>query len=675
MHLYTVEYAPSIQIGAMDRLNIVLYMLGGELGDGKMINKIERIKELTSLLNKAADAYYNTGTTIMEDRKYDSLLEELRSLEQETGFVMMASPTHKVGYEVKSELRKVTHNHPMLSLAKTKNWNEFIEYFGSKDVIGMEKMDGLTCSLRYINGELVSAETRGNGEVGEDILHNIKTVKTVPQKIPYKDELIIDGEIICTYQDFEPFSTEYKNPRNFASGSIRLLDSNECAKRPLTFVVWNIVKGFDDENSFLRKLVLADGLGFTVVPWTSSFDWDAKEFLVNKAKKLGYPIDGLVGRFGDIKYGESLGATSHHSNAAYAFKFGDETYETVLRDVEWNTTRTGIIAPVAVFDEVDLDGALTTRATLHNLSIIEQLELGIGDTITVYRSNMVIPKVYDNLIRSNTLTIPNTCPCCGEPTEIKYTDNSKVLMCTNLNCAAKKLAQFTHFVSRKAMSIDGLSEKTLELLISHGFLHNYKDIYRLKEHKNEITQLPGMGVKSVDKLLDSIEKSRTVTLDRFITALGIPNIGSSAAKAISKQFNGDHYDFVQALANGYDFSQIDDFGEITNKSIHDWWNSKDPMVELLPVEMNFVVENDVSSSSSLNGKSFCITGSLTHYANRDVLVKAIEDNGGKYVSGVSKKTDYLINNDTTSTSGKNKKAIELNIPIISEDDFLKMLSE
>lgn len=635
MHLYTVEYAPSIQIGAMDRLNIVLYMLGGELGDGKMINKIERIKELTSLLNKAADAYYNTGTTIMEDRKYDSLLEELRSLEQETGFVMMASPTHKVGYEVKSELRKVTHNHPMLSLAKTKNWNEFIEYFGSKDVIGMEKMDGLTCSLRYINGELVSAETRGNGEVGEDILHNIKTVKTVPQKIPYKDELIIDGEIICTYQDFEPFSTEYKNPRNFASGSIRLLDSNECAKRPLTFVVWNIVKGFDDENSFLRKLVLADGLGFTVVPWTSSFDWDAKEFLVNKAKKLGYPIDGLVGRFGDIKYGESLGATSHHSNAAYAFKFGDETYETVLRDVEWNTTRTGIIAPVAVFDEVDLDGALTTRATLHNLSIIEQLELGIGDTITVYRSNMVIPKVYDNLIRSNTLTIPNTCPCCGEPTEIKYTDNSKVLMCTNLNCAAKKLAQFTHFVSRKAMSIDGLSEKTLELLISHGFLHNYKDIYRLKEHKNEITQLPGMGVKSVDKLLDSIEKSRTVTLDRFITALGIPNIGSSAAKAISKQFNGDYYDFVQALANGYDFSQIDDFGEITNKSIHDWWNSKDPMVELLPVEMNFVVENDVSSSSSLNGKSFCITGSLTHYANRDVLVKAIEDNGGKYVSGVS----------------------------------------
>ena len=637
------------------------------------MSKIEKIKELTDLLNKASDAYYNTGNTIMEDREFDTLVEELRNLEQETGFVMATSPTHKVGYEVKSELQKVTHNHPMLSLAKTKNWNEFIQYFGNKDVIGMLKMDGLTCSLRYINGELVSAETRGNGEIGEDILHNIKTVKTVPQKIPYKDELIVDGEIICTYQDFEPFSTEYKNPRNFASGSIRLLDSNECAKRPLTFVAWNVIKGFDDENSFLRKLVLIDELGFTVVPWTSSFDWDAKEFLVNKAKKLGYPIDGLVGRFDDIKYGESLGATSHHSNAAYAFKFGDETYETTLRGVEWNTTRTGIIAPVAIFDEVDLDGALTTRATLHNLSIIEQLELGIGDTITVYRSNMVIPKIGDNLTRSNTLKIPTTCPCCGKPTEVKYTDNSKVLMCANPDCAAKKLARFTHFVSRKCMNIDGLSERTLEALISNNLIKNFRDIYHLNEHIDKLYTIDGMGKKSVENLLNSIEKSRDVKLENFIAALGIPNIGLSAAKAISKKFNGSHYDFVQALSSGYDFSQIDDFGEITNKSLHDWWHSKDPMVELLPMEVNFIVENDASSNASLDGKSFCITGSLTHYANRDALVKVIEDNGGKYVSSVSKKTDYLINNDKTSTSGKNKKAIDLNIPIISEEDFINMI--
>ena len=637
------------------------------------MSKIEKIKELTDLLNKASDAYYNTGNTIMEDREFDTLVEELRNLEQETGFVMATSPTHKVGYEVKSELQKVTHNHPMLSLAKTKDWNEFIQYFRNKDVIGMLKMDGLTCSLRYINGELVSAETRGNGEIGEDIFHNIKTVKTVPQKIPYKDELIVDGEIICTYKDFEPFSTEYKNPRNFASGSIRLLDSNECAKRPLTFVAWNVIKGFDNENSFLRKLVLIDELGFTVVPWTSSFDWDAKEFLVNKAKKLRYPIDGLVGRFDDIKYGESLGATSHHSNAAYAFKFGDETYETELRDVEWNTTRTGIIAPVAVFDEVDLDGALTTRATLHNLSIIEQLELGIGDTITVYRSNMVIPKIDDNLTRSNTLKIPTTCPCCGHPTEVKYTDNSKVLMCTNPDCPAKKLARFTHFVSRKCMNIDGLSERTLELLISNNLIKNFRDIYHLKEHVGKLCTLDGMGKKSVENLLNSIEKSRDVKLENFIAALGIPNIGLSAAKAISKKFNGSHYDFVQALSSGYDFSQIDDFGEITNKSLHDWWDSKDQMVALLPMEVNFIVENDASSNASLDGKSFCITGSLTHYANRDALVKAINDNGGKYVSSVSKKTDYLINNDKTSTSGKNKKAIDLNIPIISEEDFINMI--
>ena len=638
------------------------------------MNKIDRIKELTELLNKASDSYYNTGDTIMEDHEFDTLLEELRSLEQETGFVMATSPTHKVGYEVKSELQKVTHNHPMLSLAKTKDWNEFIIYFGSKDVIGMLKMDGLTCSLRYVNGELVSAETRGNGEIGEDIFHNIKTVKTVPQKIPYKDELVVDGEIICTYEDFEPFSTEYKNPRNFASGSIRLLDSNECAKRPLTFVAWNVIKGFDNENSFLRKLVLIDELGFTVVPWTSSFDWDAKEFLVNKAKKLGYPIDGLVGRFDDIKYGESLGTTSHHSNAAYAFKFGDETYETVLRDVEWNTTRTGIIAPVAVFDEVDLDGALTTRATLHNLSIIEQLELGIGDTITVYRSNMVIPKIDDNLTRSNTLKIPTTCQCCGYPTEVKYTDNSKVLMCTNPDCPAKKLARFTHFVSRKCMNIDGLSEKTLSLLISNNLVKNFRDIYHLKEHVGKLCTLDGMGKKSVENLLNSIEKSRDVKLENFIAALGIPNIGLSAAKAISKKFNGSHYDFVLALANdNYDFSQIDDFGEITNKSLHDWWHSKDPMVELLPMEVNFIVDDGAIYSASLDGKSFCITGNLIHYANRDTLVKVIEDNGGKYVSSVSKKTDYLINNDKNSTSGKNKKAIDLSIPIISEEDFLNMI--
>ena len=636
------------------------------------MDKIDKIKELAELLNKASDTYYNTGNTIMEDREFDALVEELRKLEQETGFVMSTSPTHKVGYEVKSELQKVTHNHPMLSLAKTKDWNEFIQYFRNKDVIGMLKMDGLTCSLRYINGELVSAETRGNGEIGEDILHNIKTVKTVPQKIPYKDELIVDGEVICTYDDFKPFVSEYKNPRNFASGSIRLLDSNECAKRPLTFVAWNVIKGFEGENSFLKKLDLIEKQGFTVVPWTSSFDWDAKDFLIEQAKKYGYPIDGLVGRFDDIKYGESLGATSHHSNAAYAFKFGDETYETVLRDVEWNTTRTGIIAPVAIFDEVDLDGALTTRATLHNLSIIEQLELGIGDTITVYRSNMVIPKIDDNLTRSNTLKIPKTCPCCGKPTEVKYTDNSKVLVCTNPDCAAKKLAQFTHFVSRKCMNIDGLSDRTLEVLISHGFINNYRDIYHLTDHKDKLYMLDGMGKKSVNNLLKNIENSRNVKLENFIAALGIPNIGLSAAKTISARFGGNYREFSGAIGNMYNFTELDDFGAIMNQSLYEWMGHNIDVMRDIAKEMHFIVEEEKSVEDNyFTGKNICVTGKLNNFT-RDSINEKIASVGAKAVSSVSKNTDFLITNEA-SGSAKFKKAMELGIPTITEQDFINMI--
>lgn len=645
------------------------------------MNKIETIKNLTAKLLQYCDEYYNLDRPTISDTEYDKKFDELKSLEDETGFWLANSPTRKVQGQVLDCFTKVKHSKPMLSAAKTKDINEIKKFIGDQPFYCSYKLDGLTLVVRYENGEFVQAVTRGNGEIGEDVTAQARMITNLPMHIDYNDKLELRGECVISWKNFhkinESLDEPYSHPRNLAAGSLRQLDTNITKQRNLSYVVFECVSDLYDNHTLfdskLDELGYLDCLGFeTVGRCTGNID-DCIEGM--QPEWYQYPCDGLIFEMCMKSYSKTLPVTAHHEGCRMALKWADEMYETTLRDVEWNPTRSGLIAPVAIFDEIDLDGALTTRATLHNLSIIEQLELGIGDTITVYRSNMVIPKVYDNLTRSNTLTIPTTCPCCGEPTEIKYTDNSKVLMCTNLNCAAKKLAQFTHFVSRKAMSIDGLSEKTLELLISHGFLHNYKDIYRLKEHKNEITQLPGMGVKSVDKLLDSIEKSRTVTLDRFITALGIPNIGSSAAKAISKQFNGDHYDFVQALDNGYDFSQIDDFGEITNKSIHDWWDSKDPMIELLPVEMNFVVENDVSSSSSLNGKSFCITGSLTHYANRDALVKAIEDNGGKYVSGVNKKTDYLINNDTTSTSGKNKKAIELNIPIISEDDFLKMLLE
>lgn len=645
------------------------------------MNKIETIKNLTAKLLQYCDEYYNLDSPTISDTEYDKKFDELKSLEDQTGFWLANSPTRKVQGQVLDCFTKVKHSKPMLSAAKTKDANEIKRFIGNQPFYCSYKLDGLTLVVRYENGEFVQAVTRGNGEIGEDVTAQARMITNLPMHIDYNDKLELRGECVISWKNFhkinESLDEPYSHPRNLAAGSLRQLDTNITKQRNLSYVVFECVSNLYDNNALfdskLDELGYLDCLGFeTVGRCTGNID-DCIEGM--QPEWYQYPCDGLIFEMCMKSYSKTLPVTAHHEGCRMALKWADEMYETILRDVEWNPTRSGLIAPVAIFDEIDLDGALTTRATLHNLSIIEQLELGIGDVITVYRSNMVVPKVYDNLTRSNTLTIPTTCPCCGDPTEIKYTDNSKVLMCTNLNCAAKKLAQFTHFVSRKAMSIDGLSEKTLELLISHGFLHNYKDIYRLKEHKNEITQLPGMGVKSVDKLLDSIEKSRTVTLDRFITALGIPNIGSSAAKAISKQFNGDHYDFVQALTNGYDFSQIDDFGEITNKSLHDWWDSKDPMVELLPVEMNFIVENDVGSSSNLDDKSFCITGSLTHYPNRDALVKAIEDNGGKYVSGVSKKTDYLINNDTTSTSGKNKKAIELNIPIISEDDFLKMLSE
>ena len=645
------------------------------------MNKIETIKNLTAELLQYCDEYYNLDRPTISDTEYDKKFDELKSLEDETGFWLANSPTRKVQGQVLDCFTKVKHNKPMLSAAKTKDVNEIKKFIGSQPFYCSYKLDGLTLVVRYENGNFIQAVTRGNGEIGEDVTAQARMITNLPMHIDYKDKLELRGECVISWKNFhkinETLDEPYSHPRNLAAGSLRQLDTNITKQRKLSYVVFECVSDLYDEDMLFDskwdELGYLDHLGFeTVGRCTGNID-DCTEGM--QPEWYQYPCDGLIFEMCMKTYSKSLSATAHHEGCRMALKWADEMYETVLRDVEWNTTRTGIIAPVAIFDEIDLDGALTTRATLHNLSIIEQLELGIGDTITVYRSNMVIPKIDDNLTRSNTLQIPTTCPCCGEPTQIKYTDNSKVLMCTNPDCTAKKLAQFTHFVSRKCMNIDGLSEKTLELLISHGFLHNFKDIYHLSEHTDKLYSLDGLGKKSVQNLLDSIEKSRNVKLENFIAALGIPNIGLSAAKVISKKFNGSHYDFILALANdNYDFSQIDDFGEITNKSLHDWWHSKDPMIELLPMEMNFIVENDTGLSSNLNGKSFCITGSLTHYPNRETLVKAIEDNGGKYVSGVSKKTDYLINNDTTSPSGKNKKAMELNIPIISEEDFINMIS-
>lgn len=664
------------------------------------MNKIAEMKALIKTLNEASDAYYNGAKeSTLTDDQFDRMMYHLNNLENDTGIVFSDSPTHNVGAKVVDSINKVEHNHLMLSLDKCHSAQELIDFAGEDDCYLSVKCDGLTCSLRYVDGQLVSAETRGDGHVGQSILFHAIEFCNIPTYIPCDGEFIIDGEAVIFADDFErinsslPEDKKFKNSRNLASGTLANLDANITKQRNMKFISWRVIKGFDYISSNFFKLKEAEKFGFTVPPMftytNNSSDKDNLENILHELRKqannIGLPMDGVVMAKDNCELAARMGRTDKFFYHSIAYKFEDEKYETTLTGIDWTVGRTGVITPTATFRPIIIDGTEVSRASMHNLSVMKELCGGNSFypnmKVNIYKANQIIPQVksvewvFEDEINNEKLLTPKKCPCCCADTSIVKTNNSEVLMCTNPNCAAKKIAQFTHFVSRKAMNIQGLSERTLELLISHGFLHNYKDIYHLKEYKNKITQLPGMGAKSVDKLLDSIEKSRAVTLDRFITALGIPNIGSSAAKAISKQFNGDHYDFVQALANGYDFSQIDDFGEITNKSLHDWWDSKDPMVELLPVEMNFIVENDVGSSSNLDGKSFCITGSLTHYPNRDALVKAIEDNGGKYVSGVSKKTDYLINNDTTSTSGKNKKAVELNIPIISEEDFLKMLSE
>ena len=642
------------------------------------MNKIETIKNLTAKMLQYCDEYYNLDRPTISDAEYDKKFDELKSLEDETGFWLANSPTRKVQGQVLDCFTKVKHSKPMLSAAKTKDANEIKRFIGNQPFYCSYKLDGLTLVVRYENGELVQAVTRGNGEIGEDVTAQARMISNLPMHIDYNDKLELRGECVISWKNFhkinESLDEPYSHPRNLAAGSLRQLDTNITKQRNLSYVVFECVSNLYDNNTLfdskLDELGYLDCLGFeTVGRCTGNID-DCIEGM--QPEWYQYPCDGLIFEMCMKSYSKTLPVTAHHEGCRMALKWADEMYETTLRDVEWNPTRSGLIAPVAIFDEIDLDGALTTRATLHNLSIIEQLELGIGDTITVYRSNMVIPKVYDNLTRSNTLTIPTTCPCCGEPTEIKYTDNSKVLMCTNPNCAAKKLAQFTHFVSRKAMNIDGLSEKTLELLISHGFLHNYKDIYHLKEHRDKLILLDGLGAKSVDKLLDSIEKSRDVTLDRFITALGIPNVGSSAAKAINQKFNGSYVDFVNAIGRQFDFTTLYDFGETMNDSIYNWFEDNKEDMHNLAKELYFDTYEPIAvSENPFVGKTLVVTGKLNHFT-RDSINAKITSIGAKTAGSVSKKTDFLITNDASGSS-KYKKAMELGVPVISEEEFLNMI--
>lgn len=657
------------------------------------MNKIKRIKELVELLNNYRNSYYNNQISEISDFQYDQLFDELSSLEQETGFVMAASPTQTVGYEVKSELIKVKHNHPMLSLDKTKDINDVIKFLDGKEGVVMGKMDGLTCSLKYLNGELVSAETRGDGEIGEDILHCAKTIKNLPLKIEYKGELVVDGEIIITYDDFEkinsllPEDQQYKHTRNLASGSIRQLDSSVAAQRNLKFIAWKLIKGwmiqFDsihrDKNSFWDRLMFLVYLGFDVVDCRQINKYSnvtkAIEWIRQMCQEEGYPIDGCVFGYDDVAYSDSLGATGHHLRSQLAYKFYDELYETKLLDIEWTMGKTNTLTPTAIFQTVNIDGTDVSKASLHNISIIKKIGLTNNCTVRVYKANQIIPQI-DSCIQDGygDIILPSTCPVCGGETTIVKENESEVLICANSNCSGKLLGRLKFFVSKPAMNIDGISEATLDFLINKGWVKSFKDIYNLADYKNEWQRYDGFGKKSVEKLLNAIENSRNIDLSNFICALSIDGIGTSASKTIANAFNGSFDAFYDALTTNYDWSQLTDFGAITARNIADYGAKNADEVYSLAQEMHFVKrESKVVVDNPFIGKTLCVTGKLFNFT-RDSINAKISELGAKAAGSVSKNTDYLITNEQSGSS-KYKKAVELNIPIITEEEFLKMIGE
>lgn len=656
------------------------------------MDKIERIKELVGLLNHYRDEYYNNQNSEVSDFEYDQLYDELSALEQETEFIMTVSPTQTVGYEVKSELTKVKHNHPMLSLDKTKDINDVVKFLGNKDGLVMPKMDGLTCSLRYLDGKLVSAETRGNGEIGEDILHCAKTIKNIPLHIDYKDELIIDGEVIISYDDFEkinstlPEDQKYKHPRNLASGSIRQLDSKIAAERNLKFIAWKVIKGWDkalglDSNSFCYRLGFAEFLGFDVVDWYGLPDFCRDERIISYAidvmkkwaKDNSYPIDGCVFSYDDVAYGDSLGATGHHLRSQYAYKFYDELYETKLINVEWTLGKTNTLTPTAVFETVQIDGTDISKASLHNISIIKKLGLTNHCTCFVYKANQVIPQI-DSCLKDgdSEIVLPQYCPVCGGKTAVIKENESEVLVCTNPNCSGKLLGRLKFFVSKPAMNIEGLSEQTLAWLIDKGWINSFKDIYHLSDHKDEWQRCDGFGKKSVEKMLDAIEKSRNVKLSNFICALSIDGIGIAASKTIAEHFNNDFDAFFRALTANYDWSRLSDFGEITARNIANFGVQNGDMVRELAKEMRFVQEEKKEvKENPMNGKKFCITGSFSQ--SRDILKQKLEALGAIFVSGVSKNLDVLFVGEKAGS--KLTKAQSLGVRIAYEDELMNLLGE
>lgn len=650
-----------------------------------------RMRELMTQLNMYRDAYYNKSESLISDYEYDCLYDELVSLEKETGCVLANSPTQTVGYEVRSKLQKVKHNHPMLSLDKTKSVNDLINFFGNKSGIMMHKLDGLTVSLRYLDGKLVSAETRGNGEVGEDVTHNAKFFHGVPLEIPYKEELIVDGEAIISEYTLErinkelPEEKKYKNCRNLASGSVRQLDSNIAAERGVEFIAWKCEKGFDD-NSFLHRLSKLSDIGFNTVLFFIIYPDKNNEDVLKKyinylrqhANNTGIPIDGIVCGYDDIEYGKSLGMTGHHPKNQIAYKFYEDEEVTILRDIEWSMGKTGDLTPVAVFDPVELNGTTVSRASLHNVSICRDLQVGIGDELTVYKANEIIPQIRENLTKSNSMELPDKCPVCGGNVEVVTNKDTDVLRCANPMCRGKLLGRLTHAVTRNALNIDGLSESTIEKFISLGWLNSIRDIYYLKNHQSEISKLPGFGKKSADKIISSIEKSRNTSLDRFIYSLSIPLCGRTASRAISKFCNNDvdvFFDKIKTFGENA-FISIDGIGAEIGKSINSFFDSQMENIIVLVKEFEFESANagtDKSTNNLLAGKVFVITGKLHDFSSREELKESIEFMGGKVAGSISSKTSYLINNDSTSQSSKNLKARELGIPVITEEEFSKMI--
>lgn len=648
---------------------------------------IRRMKELVALLNKAGRAYYQEDREIMSNREYDELYDELCALEQETGITLADSPTIHVGYEVVSELVKEEHSSPMLSLNKTKDVEELAAWLGDQDGLLSWKMDGLTVVLTYRNGVLEKAVTRGNGEIGEVITNNARTFKNIPGRIPYTGELVVRGEAVIKYSDFarinetiEDVEAKYKNPRNLCSGTVRQLNSRITAERNVYFFAFNLVEvaDVDFHNSMEERFRWLGQMGFEVVEYqrvNQASIRDAVQAFAGRIETNDFPSDGLVLLYNDIAYGRSLGTTAKYPRDSIAFKWADELAVTHLRYIEWSPSRTGLINPVAVFDPVELEGTSVGRASMHNISILESFELGIGDEISVFKANMIIPQMAENHTRSGGIEIPKHCPACGAPTEIRQVNDVRALYCTNEFCSAKKLKLFSHFVSRNAMNIDGLSEATLEKFIEEGFLEELYDIYRLEPYRMQIVVMDGFGDKSYENLQKSIEASRETTVDRLLYGLGIMNIGSATAKLICKYFRND-LDAIRH-ATTEELVEIEGIGQIIAESFVAYFANpeNEKRIDELLKEVHFVQPEGEGQPQSFAGVNFVVTGSVNHFANRDEVKAVIEARGGKVTGSVTSKTNYLINNDVTSNSSKNKKAKELGIPIISEEEFLKMLED